>query len=94
MHALLFTFIFQGLAILAFCCLVKAILDFTPLKRTALQKPLLRITSPILKVTHLITPTLIPQTLHIFLAAIWLLAARVAFYMGAAAFGLLPAIAS
>lgn len=92
MHALLFNFVFQGLAVLALCCLAKAILDFAHLKKNPLQKPLHLITSPILKITTLVTPALIPKTLHIFLAALWLLVARVGFYMVAGAYGLLPAV--
>ncbi len=88
MHVLLFNFIFNGLALWALCCLAKAILDFVPLK----NKPLHLITSPILKVTTLVTPALIPKTLHIFLAALWLLVARVGFYMVASAYGVLPAV--
>ncbi len=88
MHALLFNFTFNGLAVLALCCLAKAILDFAHLK----NKPLHLITSPILKITTLVTPALIPKTLHIFLAALWLLVARVGFYMVAGAYGLLPAV--
>lgn len=94
MSPLLFTLVFQGLAFWALCCVAKAISDFLPLKNNPLQKPLHHITSPILKVTTLITPALIPKSLHIVFATFWLLAARVEFYLAASTYGLLPAVTS
>jgi hypothetical protein len=87
LHAFVFLSIFHGLALVACCCLAKAVLDFVTTKT-----PLHYITSPVLKVTSLITPAIIPNSLHLFLAIIWLLTARVALYLGAGAYGLLPAV--
>jgi hypothetical protein len=92
MHAMLFTVVFQGLALWAFFCLAKAIMDLARLKANSLHTALHHITSPALALTGLITPAIIPASVHLFLAAFWLLVVRVAFYMGAAAYGLLPVV--
>jgi hypothetical protein len=92
MYALLFAIIFQGLAVWALCCVVEALLDLIPIKNNALQILFGRITSPILTLTRLITPALAPKSLHIYLAALWLLTARVVLYLGAGAYGLLPSV--
>jgi hypothetical protein len=94
MYELFFTFVFQGLTVWALSCFAKAVLDFTPLKKSPLQILLNRVTVPVLKMTTLITPALIPQSLHIVLAVIWLLTLRVAFYVGASIYGLLPVVTS
>lgn len=94
MHWLVFTLIFQGLAAWALCCLAKALLDVSPGKLRALRNVLGHITFPILSVMRLITPEVIPKTLHIYLAAIWLLTARVAIFVAAGAYGLLPVATS
>ncbi len=90
MNALLFTIVFQGLAILALCCLLRAGLDMLTLPKSSLYQVLKSLTSPILKITSFVTPIIIPTYLHIFLSTIWLLLLRVAFYWAVAAFGLLP----
>jgi hypothetical protein len=92
MYALLFAMIFQGLAVWAFCCLVKALLDLIPVKSNALQILFGRIVSPMLKLIGLITPSLVPRSAHVYLAALWILTARVALYLGAGAYGLLPSV--
>lgn len=92
MYALLFATVFQGLAVWALCCVVKALLDLIPIKSDVLQILLGRVTSPILTLMRVITPALIPKSLHIYLAALWLLTSRVALYLGAGAYGLLPSV--
>jgi hypothetical protein len=94
MYALLFNFIFQGLAVWALCCLAKAVLDFTPLQKSPLQSLLARMASPVLQITTLITPSLIPRSLYMILAALWLLGLRLWIYVIAGAYGLLPVVAS
>jgi hypothetical protein len=94
MSPLLFTVVFQGLAVWALCCLTTALLDFFPLKNNPLQKLLNHITFPIFKVTEIVTPTLIPKYFYMFLAAVWLLVARVGFYLVTAAYGWLPMVTS
>jgi hypothetical protein len=94
MYALFFNFIFQGLAVWALCCLAKAVLDFTPLQKSPLQNLLTRVTSPAQQITTLITPSLIPKSLHMILAALWLLGLRLWIYVTAGAYGLLPVVAS
>jgi hypothetical protein len=92
MHAVVFTFVFQGLALWALCCLAKVITDFMWPRPNSLRAASHHITSPALALTRLITPAIIPVSLHLVLAAFWLLVARVAFYMVAAAYGLLPTV--
>lgn len=94
MYALLFTIVFQGLAVWALCCFAKAVLDFTPLQKSPLQTLLARVTTPVLQITNLITPSLIPNSLYMILAALWLLGLRLWIYVTAGAYGLLPVVAS
>jgi hypothetical protein len=90
MSPLLFTFVFQGLAFWALCCFAKGIVDFLLLKKNPLHKLLYNITNPVLQATNFVTPAIIPKSLHIFLAAFWLLMARTTFFLLASAYGHLP----
>jgi hypothetical protein len=87
-HSLIFTLVFQGLAVLAFCCLLKMLMDYVAITNNYLRL----LTSPIVTLTRMITPIAIPRNWHFVLAAVWLLVARVALYMCASAYGWLPVV--
>ncbi len=89
-NALFFTFIIQGLALVAWCCLAAALLSFF----SATKNPLQPIVTPVLQVMKILTPDIIPVRLHLFLAILWLMLLRVIFYMWAGAHGLLPGAAA
>ena len=92
MSSFLFTMLFQGLAVWAAVCLAFAVMQFFPKRVPPLYTVLKAIAAPVLAVVRLITPSLVPQAMHAILASIWLLMARVAFYMVVAAYGWLPVV--
>ena len=92
MSSFVFTVLFQGLAVWAAVCLVFAVVQLAPQLALPLHDILNAIAYPVLAVVKLITPSLVPEAMHAVLAAFWLLTARVAFYMVAAAYGWLPAV--
>ncbi len=94
MYAQVFMFIFQGLAVLAVMCLVAAILQFLPTAFAPLRRFLMIFISPVLVAVDTMTPNIVPRALHSVIAALWLLTLRVGFYLGAAAYGLLPSVVS
>jgi hypothetical protein len=94
MYALLFTLVFQGLAFLAALCVVGAVLSATPFVPPMLSQSLARLLSPIFRGVDTITPAVVPKALNPFIAAFWLLILRVGLYLGAGAYGLLPAVTS
>jgi hypothetical protein len=94
MYAWLFIFLFHGLAVLALLCLVALILNFVPFALAPLRRILTKLIFPVLATVDAITPNIVPRSLHAVIAAFWLLSLRVGFYLGAAASGLLPGVAS
>jgi hypothetical protein len=94
MYALLFTLLFQGLAALAALCVVAAIVSKTPFLATSFSQALARVLWPIFRGVDTITPAVVPKALNPFIAAFWLLILRVGLYLGAGAYGLLPAVTS
>jgi hypothetical protein len=92
MYAMLFTIVFQGLAFLALLYVVIAVVVRMAVLPTPVSQFLSKLLSPFLTSAAVITPAIIPRALLPFMAAIWLLVLRVGFYMGAGAYGLLPAV--
>lgn len=92
MHALLFTLVFQGLAVLAAFCVVAAIVSAISFVPQMISQSLAKILSPILRGVDAITPAVVPKALNPFIAAFWLLLVRVGLYLGAGAYGLLPTV--
>ncbi len=90
MYSLLFAIVFQGLAVLAAVCVVVGILKLIPIIPASIYQVLQKLVSPVCFVVAIITPTAVPQALHLGIAAFWLLVLRVGLYMGAGAYGLLP----
>jgi hypothetical protein len=92
MYGLLFTLLFQGLAVFAALCLILAILKLIPKVPTQLNLFLMKLLSPIVSLVAIITPTIVPPRLHLLIAAFWLLVLRVGVYLAASAYGLLPVV--
>ena len=92
MSTFLFVVPFQGLAVWAAVCLAFAVMQFVPKRVPPLYTVAKAIAAPVLAAVNLITPSLVPKAMHAILAFIWLLTARVAFYMGVAAYGWLPVL--
>jgi hypothetical protein len=92
MYGLLFTLLFQGLAVFAALCLILAILKLIPKVPTQLNLFLMNLLSPIVSLIAIITPTIVPPRLHLLFAAFWLLVLRVGVYLAASAYGLLPVV--
>jgi hypothetical protein len=91
MNELVFTLVFQVLGLWGLCCLALAVLTVLPLPESAVRRLLLRISKPAVKATAFISPAIIPPSLHVFLASVWLLTLRVCFFLSASALNLLPA---
>lgn len=87
-HALLFAIVFQGLAVVAGCVLLRMLIP----KDNVVASTLRAVTDPIYAVVSIITPALLPSWSHGFLAMLWLLILRVVFYMAMGAYGLLPQV--
>ncbi len=87
-HALLFAIVFQGLAVLAGCVLLRTVL----LRKQPVATVLDYVTTPICTAVTAVTPALWPAWCHGILAIVWLLFLRVVFYMVMGAYGLLPAV--
>jgi hypothetical protein len=94
MSALLFTLVFQGLAVVAALCVLAAIVQVLPFMPKPLSALLSKLASPVLLVVHAITPLAVPRALHLTIAVFWLLLLRLGFHLAAGSFGLLPAITS
>lgn len=87
-HAALFAFVFQGLALLAGCVVLHMMLPGNNLVESVLR----RVTGPVYKSVAALTPAILPRCSHGALAIFWLLSLRLAFYLGLGAFGLLPPV--
>jgi hypothetical protein len=87
-HAVLFAIVFQGLAILAACMVLRMALP----KVGAVTIVLRYITNPVYSSVAAITPAVLPPWCHGALAIFWLLSLRLGFYLMLGAFGLLPPV--
>lgn len=90
MYALLFTIVFQGLAILAVLCLIAGAFKFLPNLLSPLRQLVTKLVSPVFAIVRAITPNIVPSHLHPILATFWLLTLRVGLYLSAGAYGILP----
>jgi hypothetical protein len=88
LHTLAYGLVFHGLAVLAVSCLLHAVLCRLP----GFKSPLRWLVLPLLKATAFVTPSIVPRYVDTALAMLWLLAARVAFFLAMAAYGLLPPV--
>lgn len=94
MYALMFNFIFQGLAVVAAVCVAATVVRLVPFVPQSLSSQIAKALSPVLRVVEAITPSIVPRAMHLAIAAFWLLLLRVGLYLGAGAYGLLPPVTS
>jgi hypothetical protein len=61
-----------------------------PIQKNSTQNLIQKIVEPVFLLANLVTPAIVPKSLHIFLVAVWLMTGRVAFFLLMSAYGLLP----
>jgi hypothetical protein len=67
-------------------------LVFRPESDKVIWRVFTQITDPVVSAVGFITPRVVPLHLLVLLAALWVLLARIALFMGLAAMGIRPAI--
>ncbi len=69
-------------------------LFFPPDSNKVIWRVFVRVTTPVVRPIGYITPAIVPDRLVILLSFVWLLLARIALFIGIAAFGAQPTVGS